>query len=94
MRIDLNGVNINGLPQHGKAKRVSVKEASVGGDQLQDKASLSQDAVSVPDLEAVALATRAVRQDRVAELTQAVRNGQYKLDAGEIAKAMLQQHQR
>ena len=56
---------------------------------VEDKTSLSADTLSISSLQAQALATPAVRQDKVEALRQSIQNGDYKLEPDQIAQAIL-----
>ena len=60
-----------------------------GGANIEDKATLSSDSLNTSTLEAQVMAMPEVRQDKVEALRQQVQNGQYKVDADEIAKSIL-----
>jgi negative regulator of flagellin synthesis FlgM len=55
----------------------------------QDQTSFSSDKVSISSLEARVMQTPEIRQERVASLKDAIRKGEYALDANKIADAML-----
>jgi flagellar biosynthesis anti-sigma factor FlgM len=63
----------------GQARQVSPDES----------ASDPQDVVSVSVLTSQALQTPEIRQDQVDSLEQSVLSGEYRLDPGQIASAML-----
>ena len=87
MRIDLNSISLNNIEREEKPKKAAGKQS--GTPNIEDKATLSSDALSVSSLEAQVLATPEVRQDKVEALRQQVQNGQYKVDPDQIAKAIL-----
>jgi len=93
MKIDLN----NSIPdpivtQKGNNNNTNAASTSqvhnAGGD---DTASLSFDRASVGSLVSQAMASPDVRQDKVEALSQAISNGQYKVEPNKIAEAMLQE---
>jgi negative regulator of flagellin synthesis FlgM len=87
MRIDLNSISLNNIEREEKPKKAAGKQS--GAPNIEDKATLSSDALSVSSLEAQVLAAPEVRQDKVEALRQQVQNGQYKVDPDQIAKAIL-----
>lgn len=93
MRIDLNGLNTNGIAQDDKAKKVG-KHGGGHVSHPEDKTSFSSDSVKVSSLAANAMSSPEVRQERVQALSAAVEGGNYKLDPQEIAAAMIAQHKR
>jgi negative regulator of flagellin synthesis FlgM len=90
MRIDLNGISFNGVEGEVKSKKPAGRTASSSG--VEDKASLSADALSVSSLEAQVLASPEVRQDKVAALRQSIQNGTYRVEPDKIAQAILAQN--
>jgi flagellar biosynthesis anti-sigma factor FlgM len=62
-----------------KARQVSAEESD----------SVPQDEVSISVLTSQALKTPEIRQDQVNNLEQSVLSGEYRLDPGQIASAML-----
>ena len=92
MRVDLNGISLNGLEREDKTKKAGAKPA--GAANVEDKASLSVDTLSLSSLEAKVQATPEVRQDKVEALRQAIQNGEYKVEPDKIAHAILQHNKR
>ena len=92
MRIDLNGASLHGVDREENTKKPSGKAS--GASNLEDTASLSVDTVSIAALTAQALGAPPVRQDRVDALRQTIQNGQYQVDPGQIAQAILAQNRR
>ncbi len=92
MRIDLNGISLNGMEREDKTKKAGAKPTS--SPNVEDKASLSTDTLSLTSLEATALAAPEVRQDKVEALRQAIQNGEYKVDPQKIAHAILEHNKR
>ena len=76
---DLTTDKTQGSPEGGGAS------ATTG----QKRDAFSADTVSLGALQAQALATPEVRQDRVQALRDAIRNGSYEIDPAKIADAML-----
>jgi len=60
----------------------------------QDQTSFSSDVMSISALQAKALQTPEIRQDRVASLKAAIANGQYAIEPDTIAEAMLNESAR
>jgi len=87
MRIDLNSISLNNVEREEKPKKAGNKSANAPS--VEDKTSLSSDALSTSSLEAQVMATPEVRHDKVEALRQQVQSGQYKVDADQIAKAIL-----
>ena len=92
MRIDLTNIRFQGLERDDKTRKAGSKAASAPS--VEDKASLSTDALSVSALEAHAMNTPPVRQDKVDALRQSIQNGDYRVEADKIAHAILEQNQR
>ena len=87
MRIDLNNISLSNIEREEKSKKAAGKHS--GAANIEDKATLSSDSLDTSTLEAQVLATPEVRHDKVEALRQQVQNGQYKVDADEIAKSIL-----
>jgi negative regulator of flagellin synthesis FlgM len=87
MRIDLNSISLNNVEREEKPKKASGKQS--GAANIEDKATLSSEALDITSLEAQVHATPEVRHDKVEALRQQVQNGQYKVDPDQIAKAIL-----
>jgi flagellar biosynthesis anti-sigma factor FlgM len=92
MRIDLNQIALNGVDREVKAKKAAAKAPSA--PEVKDKASLSSDSLDVSSLEAQALASPEVRQEKVEALRQSVQSGDYKVEADKVAHAILEHHKR
>lgn len=92
MRIDLNGISLNGMEREDKTKKTGAKPAGAGN--VEDKASLSTDTLSLSSLEAKVQGTPEVRNDRVEALRQAIQNGEYEVDPQKIAHAILEHNKR
>ena len=91
MRIDLNNVLMTGVERDGQTRKAGKAPSAPN---VEDKTSLSSDALSVSSLESQAMAAPAVRQDRFEALRQAVQNGEYKLEPEKVARAILEQNKR
>ncbi len=87
MRIDLNSISLNNIEREDKSKKAAAKQS--GTPNIEDKATLSSEALDISSLKAQVMATPEVRQDKVEALRQQVQSGQYKVDADEIAKSIL-----
>lgn len=94
MKVDLNGLMgsaLDGVKSTPRAPSetapVSSAEPAVG----EDTATLSVDSARVNSLVAKALDASEIRQDRVESLRQAIQNGEYKVDAAQVAEAMIRQ---
>jgi negative regulator of flagellin synthesis FlgM len=92
MRIDLNHISLQELARDEKTRKAGAKSPSAPS--IEDKTSLSADTQSIASLQAQAMATPAIRQDKVEALRQSIQNGDYKLEPDQIAQAILNQNQR
>ena len=92
MRIDLNNISLNGVERDDKTRKAGTKAPSTPN--VEDKASLSVDTLSISSLAAQALATPSIRQDKVEALRQSVQNGEYAVEPDKIAQAILEQNKR
>jgi len=90
MKIDLNNSTPDPvITQRGNnANSASTNQVHNAGE---DTASLSFDRASVGSLVSQALSSTEIRQDKVDALRQAINSGEYKVEPGKIADAMLQQ---
>jgi flagellar biosynthesis anti-sigma factor FlgM len=86
MRIDLNHISLPDLAGDEKTRKAGPK--SVGAS-IEDTTSLSADSRSISSLQARALATPELRQDKIEALRQSIQNGDYKLEPDQIAQAIL-----
>lgn len=96
MKVDLNGLTGSALdgikpPQRTPSEASAASSAGNEPGIAEDAATLSVDSARVNSLVAKALDATAVRQDKVEALRQAVQNGEYKLDAAQIAEAMIRE---
>jgi flagellar biosynthesis anti-sigma factor FlgM len=94
MKVDLNGLagsTLDGIksPQRTASQAVATSATSADPAIGEDAATLSVGSASVNSLVAKALDAPAIRADKVQALRQAVQNGEYKLDAVQIAEAMI-----
>jgi flagellar biosynthesis anti-sigma factor FlgM len=87
MRIDSNRPAATGLTSDKAQDSAKSGNAAAIAGPKQD--AFSADTVSLGALQAQALATLEVRQDKVQALRDAIRNGNYEIDPAKIADAML-----
>ena len=92
MRIELNNISLPGLDRDDKTRKTGNKAASAPS--VEDKTSLSVDALSISSLEAQAMNAPQIRQDKVEALRQSIQNGDYKVEPDKIARAILDHNQR
>ena len=94
MRIDLNHASASQIAAEQNNKAAVSAKAAVDrdGDGDVDKTSFSSDQDAVSKLASQAMQTSPVRQDKVDALRQSIQNGEYKLDPGKIADAMIKDH--
>jgi len=90
MRIDLNHISLQDLTREEKTRRAGLKSPS--SPSVEDTTSLSADTQSLSSLQTQAMATPAIRQDKVEALRQAIQQGEYKLEPDQIAHAILNQN--
>lgn len=93
MRIDLFSSQASQVagqpnPKQVKTQDVVTSEVDAGGD----RTTLSSGSGSIGALVSEAMKSPEVRQDRVQSLQQAIGSGQYQLDPGKIAGAMIDEH--
>jgi len=92
MRIDLSAI-IAEPPDPGKSAKAAVQVGSgnsgAAGITGADTAQLSQDAGRVQDLASQVQQFPEIRQDKVAALQQAIKNGTYNVTAGQSAEALI-----
>ena len=91
MRIDLNNISLQGLERDDKPRKAGSKAPSTPN--VEDKASLSVDTLSISSLEARAMSVPQIRQDKVEALRQSIQNGEYKVEPEKIAQAILDRNQ-
>ena len=98
MRIDLNSILLNATERDDKTRNAGSKAPSAPSaptaPSVEDKTSLSVDTLSISSLEAQAMTTPQIRQDKVEALRQSVQNGDYKVEPDKIARAILEHNQR
>jgi negative regulator of flagellin synthesis FlgM len=88
MRIDLTNISFHGVEREDKTRKAGSKASSTPN--VEDKASLSVDSLSVSALQAQAMNAPEIRQDKVEALRQSIENGEYKLEPEKIARAILE----
>jgi negative regulator of flagellin synthesis FlgM len=87
MRIDPNQpVSSQAIAE--RSGRASGKKSDASGASAEG-ATFSAGSSNVASLTAQALTAPEIRQDRVEALREAIRNGSYQIDPGNIAEAML-----
>jgi flagellar biosynthesis anti-sigma factor FlgM len=91
MRIDLTNISFQGVEPEQRARKAGSKAPSTPN--VEDKASLSVDTLSVSSLEAQALSAPQIRHDKVEALRQSIQNGEYKVEPEKIAQAILDRNQ-
>ncbi len=96
MKVDLNGpqrpdfseITSSQQAQPGKTRPTNAEaNASIA----EDTASLSTAQATVKILTQKVLQSSEIRQEKVAALRQAIESGEYKIDPGKIADAMLRE---
>ncbi len=93
MRIDLNSSAASQISSEQDAKQVAAnRTAKTAYAAHEDRTTLTSNSTSVQSLVSAAMQSPEVRQDKVDSLRQAVSSGQYKLDAGEIAGSIIDEH--
>jgi negative regulator of flagellin synthesis FlgM len=85
MRIEFNSPGVDGITVQKNGKEAN--RANQSG--ISDSTTLSDQARKVPGFISQALSTPEIRSERVNSLRQAVQSGEYSLDPGAIAEAML-----
>jgi negative regulator of flagellin synthesis FlgM len=91
MRIDLTNISFHGVEREDKTRKAGSKAPSTPN--VEDKASLSVDSLSVSALEAQAMNAPEIRQDKIEALRQSIQNGEYKVEPEKIARAILEHNQ-
>jgi flagellar biosynthesis anti-sigma factor FlgM len=90
MRIDLNLANTNSVESSPSTKNNGAKSHEVAGSAAtQDATQLSAGVQRVSALESQLAQVPEVRSERVAQLQDAIRNGNYSVTNDQIASAML-----
>lgn len=88
MRIQSNQVNSNQINLEQSSTSKLAQSNSAASANVQDHASLSNDAATVSALTQQAMAAPEVRQSKVDALKQQIASGEYKVNANEVAKSM------
>jgi flagellar biosynthesis anti-sigma factor FlgM len=90
MRVDLYNSAASQASDELSSQQIStqtaVQSSQVAGE---DRATLTSDSTSLETLVSTALSSPEIRQDTVDSLRQAVSNGQYEIDPGQIAASIL-----
>lgn len=90
MRVDLYNSAASQASDELSSQQIStqtaVQSSQVAGE---DRATLTSDSTSLETLVSTALNSPEIRQDTVDSLRQAVSNGQYEIDPGQIAASIL-----
>ena len=89
MRIDLYNSAATELSSEQTSQKMSAENAAKSSEPHGEDRTTLSDAASVNSLVSTALSSPEVRQDQVDSLRQAVNSGQYQLNPGEIAGAMV-----
>jgi len=93
MKVDLNGAdgqNLSEIRASQSGNTTPARTSSTDSDQaVEDRTTLTSDGSAVETLTARVLTSSEVRQEKVEALRQAVMNGDYEIDAGKIAEAMI-----
>ena len=89
MRIGLNQPDPSSISAEQAKKSSTAATNQPESATATDKTGLSQDRVTLSALASQALGMPDVRQGQVDSLRQAINNGQYELDPGAIATAIL-----
>jgi len=92
MKIELNRPTLDSVtPSQGSPADVSGDQALHAPEE--DRATLSAGKANVETLATQALNSPEIRQDKIEALRQAIASGQYKVDPGAIAEAMIRESQ-
>jgi len=90
LKVDLNAPTLGGVAP----SQDSNKPESTSVDPLatpdQDRATLSTDKARIDGLTNQAIALSAIRQERVNALRQAIQSGDYRIESGKTADALIQ----
>jgi flagellar biosynthesis anti-sigma factor FlgM len=93
MRIDLNQTAASQVATEPNSTQVNAKNVSASGASgAEDRTSFKSDTQSLSSLVSTAMSSPEIREDKVASLQQAVSNGTYQLDPGQIASSMIDEH--
>jgi negative regulator of flagellin synthesis FlgM len=90
MRIDLFNTAASQISNEQSSQQVSAKNAATSGQpDVEDRATLTSDSVSIGSLVSTALNSPEVRQDKVDSLRLSVSSGQYDIDPEKIAASIV-----
>jgi negative regulator of flagellin synthesis FlgM len=93
MKINLNSSTPDAIvtPQSNQTNATSTDSVQTGQVQNsgEDRTTLAFDHANISALVSQAMSSPEVRQDKVDALRQAVSSGEYKVDPGKVADAML-----
>lgn len=93
MRIDLYNSAASQIGSEPSSNRVNSQDISAPeSDASGDHATLTSGSGSVSALVSQAMASPNIRLDKVQSLQQSLSSGQYQLDPGAIAGAMIDEH--
>jgi negative regulator of flagellin synthesis FlgM len=93
MRIDLYNPTASQIGSEPSSKRVNTQDVSAPeSDASGDHATLTSGSSSVSALVSQAMTSPNIRLDKVHSLQQSISSGQYQLDPGAIAGAMIDEH--
>jgi flagellar biosynthesis anti-sigma factor FlgM len=101
MRVDSDPASLNEVTREDKPEKQAFVNAGRLSDparkaeiQIQDTVRLSSDGLNpVTAIEAKALATPDMREDKIAALRNTIQKGEYNVGSEEIADAMLKDHE-
>jgi flagellar biosynthesis anti-sigma factor FlgM len=93
MRIDLNQTVGSQIATEQNSKQVNASNASASGVAGgEDRTTFTSDTQSLSSLVNAVMSMPEIREDKVASLQQAISNGSYQLDPGQIASSMIDEH--
>jgi len=94
MKVELNRPTLDSVaPSHSQGSPAEVKGDQTLQPSEEDRATLSAGKANVETLATQVLNSPEIRQDKVEALRQAITSGQYKVDPGAIAEAMIRDSQ-
>lgn len=88
MKVDLNGTAPDPIPSQ-RGSSPAPQPSSLSHNAAEDKATLSLGRDHIAALTSQAMATSETRQDKIEALRQSIASGQYKVDPGQVAEAIL-----
>jgi negative regulator of flagellin synthesis FlgM len=90
MRVDLSSSAAIEIANEQRSQQIASQKTPASGQATgEDRTSLSSSSNSTESLVGVAMTSPTVRQDKVDALRQAISSGQYELNPGNIASAMI-----